>query len=350
MNKKQFSDIPSAYLCRVKSSDILNTSTSGGAFTPIAQYVINKGGVVFGASFDENWKVRHTSATTIEEVSKFRGSKYVQSDLGKSFSEVKSYLKEGKWVCFSGTPCQASGLVHFLNRKYEKLIIVDFVCHGTPSPLFWKKYIKYHEYRNKSKVRSVAFRNKTYGYHSSTMRVQFENGKVYSGSNRVDLFMKSFFQDVCSRPSCYQCNFKSIQHDSDFTIFDAWHASKLVEDLNDDDKGYTNVLLQSKIGLKIFEEIKPQLHYYPTDIQKAIEIDGVMVYNSVPKSTNRDTFLSAVLNTSVGNFEQEVLKFIRITTFDKLCERVKPLLFTFGILSALKRIKYFVKKIMSSRL
>lgn len=344
LNKKQLSVIPSAYLCRVKSSEILNTSTSGGAFTPIAQYVINKGGVVFGASFDENWKVRHTSATTMKEVAKFRGSKYVQSDLGKSFSEVKSYLKEDKWVCFSGTPCQASGLAYYLNRKYEKLIIVDLVCRGTPSPLLWENYIKYHEYHYKSKVKSVTFRSKTYGYHSNTMRVDFENGKVYSGSNRVDLFTKSFFQNLCSRPSCYQCTFKSIQHDSDVTLFDAWHVSKLVDGLKDDDKGYTNVFLQTETGLKIFEEIRPQLDYYPTDVQKAIEHDGVMVCNSAPKSTKRDVFLSSVLNADVKDLKQEVLKFIRVSIFDKLWERAKPFLFNFGILSVIKNVKQFAKK------
>lgn len=344
LKKTQISSIPTAYLCRAKSSEILGTSTSGGAFTPIAQYVINKGGVVFGASFDENWNVRHTSATIMDEVSKFRGSKYVQSNLGKSFSEVISYLKEGRWVCFSGTPCQISGLASFLNRKYEKLILVDLVCRGTPSPLLWKKYIQYQEFRNKSKVRSVVFRNKTYGYHSNTMRIEFENGKVYSGCNRVDLFTKSFFQNICSRPSCYQCHFKAIQHDSDITIFDAWHASKLVDGLKDDDKGYTNVFLQSKTGLNIFEEIKPQLDYYPIDVQSAVENDGVMICNSAPKSANRDTFLSSVLNVGVKDFEHEVLKFIQVSKTDKLWEIAKPLLFRFGILALVKSLKGFAKR------
>ncbi len=344
LKKIQISGLPTAYLCRVKSPEILNTSTSGGAFTPIAQYVINKGGVVFGASFNENWNVRHTSATTMEDVSKFRGSKYVQSDLGKSFSKVKKYLKEGKWVCFSGTPCQASGLVNFLKRKYEKLVIVDLVCRGTPSPLLWERYIKYLEYRNKSKVRNVVFRNKTFGYHSNTMRIEFESGKVYSGCNKVDLFTKSFFQNVCSRPSCYQCNFKTFQRDSDITIFDAWHASKLVDGLKDDDKGYTNVFLQSKTGLNIFEEIKPQLAYYPIDVKEAIKHDGVMISNTVQKSPKRDVFLSSVLNAGVEDLEQEVLKFIQVTKIDKLWESAKPLLFRFGILALVKNLKNFAKR------
>ncbi len=134
--------VPESYVVQHNDAEILRSSTSGGFYSAIAKYVISKNGVVFGASFDENMVLRHTYSETLEGCAQFRGSKYVQSLIGNSYSQAKRFLDDGRWVVFSGTPCQIAGLFGFLrNRKYEKLITVDLVCHGTPSPRLLAKYI-----------------------------------------------------------------------------------------------------------------------------------------------------------------------------------------------------------------
>lgn len=128
------------YVVQNKDSKVLKESTSGGAFTAIAEYVIKKGGIVFGAAFDNDFRVIHTSAESVSDLRKFRNSKYVQSDPNDTFRQVRSILKTGRLVCYSGTPCQIEGLKSFLINDYENLITIDVVCHAAPSPLIWEKY------------------------------------------------------------------------------------------------------------------------------------------------------------------------------------------------------------------
>ena len=142
----------------------------------------------------------------------------MQSDLGDCFSEIKKHLMQETKVCFIGTPCQVYGLKSYLRKEYDNLVTVDLVCHGTPSPKLWKKYLDEQKDKYHSEIDDIVFRNKTYGYHSGTMRIRFKNQFVYYGSARVDPMLKSFFAEISSRPSCYQCHFKSVERCSDFTF------------------------------------------------------------------------------------------------------------------------------------
>lgn len=125
-----------------KSEEIRYQSSSGGVFTALANEIIREGGVVFGAGFDENWEVKHDCTETVEGLSAFRGSKYVQSRIGDSFKKAEQFLKIGRTVLFSGTPCQIAGLKRFLRKEYDNLLTVDFICHGVPSPGVWREYLK----------------------------------------------------------------------------------------------------------------------------------------------------------------------------------------------------------------
>ena len=133
LERKEFE--PHAYVGKHKNAQIRNESTSGGIFTAIAEYVINQGGVVFGAAMDNNLVVHHKYVQSVEELAAFRNSKYVQSEIRHAYQQCKDFLKNGKRVCFSGTPCQIQGLLKYLGKKYENLITVDIVCHSVPSPL-----------------------------------------------------------------------------------------------------------------------------------------------------------------------------------------------------------------------
>lgn len=141
--------------------------------------------------------------------------------MGNVFSQTKDLLEKDNWVVFVGTPCQVAGITMFLQKEYQKFITVDLVCRSIPSPKFWRKYLNWQENRYQSKIKKVTCRKKKYGYHSGALEIEFENAKHYAGSNRVDNYMKLFHQDICSRPSCYECNFKTKHRCSDYTVFDS---------------------------------------------------------------------------------------------------------------------------------
>lgn len=338
INKKSEKHQIDSYAIRVKNSEVLKTSTSGGFFTPIANYVLNKEGAVIGVGYGKDWRIEDILVTNENrnDLEQLRGSKYVQSYLGDMFQKIQKLLKANKTVLFSGTPCQVHGLKSYLRKEYSNLITVDLVCHGVPSPELWRKYIQYQEKKNKSKVKSINFRNKTYGYHSGTIKIVFENCKEYYGSARVDYMLKSFFSEICSRPSCYDCQFKDIYHISDFTIFDCWSASKLVKNLEDDDKGYTNVLVNTAKGKKILDDLKSQYEIYPTDMKEAIKLDGSMVEKSAIPHNKRKEFMYDLSHETI---EKVIQKYIPVEKSDLIIEKSKKFFYKTGGLNWIKKLK-----------
>ena len=325
-----------SYAIRSKNNDVLLNSTSGGFFTPIANFVLNNGGVICAATYNDDWMVVHEFLTEKDEgaIFKYRGSKYVQSYLGNCFSRIKEHLNKGRLVCFIGTTCQVNGLKKYIGDD-KNLVTVDLVCHGVPSPKLWEKYIDYQQGKYNSQITSVSFRNKTYGYHSGTMKIRFANGKNYYGSARIDYMLKSFFREISSRPICYQCPFKQVERCSDLTIYDCWHFSDLVDGKRDDNKGYTNVIVQSKKGADILSALD-SLEIYQVDTQKAIELDGVMVTKSaVPHPRRKDYYIDLGRET----LPQHIQKFIPVSKRDLFLEKSKYFLYKTGLLKILKKLK-----------
>ena len=150
---KPTDEITKSYAVRIKDDDILEKSTSGGAFSALSKVVFDADGVVFGGAFDDEFNVIHTYAEKESDGIKFRGSKYVQSDMGECFSKVKKFLDSGRYVLFSGTPCQTAGLLSYLQKPYDNLITVDFVCHAVPSPKVWEKYRDFLRKKYNSKIK-----------------------------------------------------------------------------------------------------------------------------------------------------------------------------------------------------
>lgn len=173
--KTVISEKTEGYIIRIKDNKILYESTSGGAFTALADYILKQNGIVYGAGYDNNMRVVCKRATTKQQLQEMRGSKFVQSDLGNIFQDIKKELKEGTTILFSGTPCQVAGLLSFLRKKPDNLLCVDFVCRGVPSPGLWDNYVKYMENKYSSKIVGARFKHKTYGYHTSTMKIDFAN-------------------------------------------------------------------------------------------------------------------------------------------------------------------------------
>jgi coenzyme F420-reducing hydrogenase beta subunit len=308
-----------AKIIQSKDSEDLSHCSSGGFFATLAKYVILKQGIVYGVGLDESLKVTHMRATSLEQINKFRGSKYVQSDIVGTFQKVKMDLQAGCLVCFSGTPCQVSGLLCFLSKKYENLITFEVVCHGVSSPLLWKKYKNSFSH----KIVSSNFRSKHYGYKHGVMAHAFDNGGTYYQSGRTDPFLKCFFSEISSRPSCYVCHFKDQERVSDFTVFDCWSFSKITH-LTDNNLGYSNVFINSEKGQSLFSKISKDFFVFESDIKLAITLDGAMYNQSAKQNMNRDCFFQYLKKHSVN---KTVKKFLRIHWYDRLIETSKCFFF-----------------------
>lgn len=245
-----------AAIMQHKNKDVLKQSTAGGAFTAIAEYVIQNGGIVFGVEMTENYFVQHTSVENVNDLYKYRNSKYVQSYVGNSFENVRNELNKGILVCFSGTPCQIEGLRYYLQRDYENLILVDVVCRAVPSPGVWKRYIEM-KVSEKGTMKSIRFRDKSLGYQYSTMEMKSADGTVYRGGIESDPWLRMFFSGMIIRPSCSACKFRSRYRNSDFTIWDCFNSYS-IEKSFDENIGTTRMLIHSKKGQEIFNKIKTQ--------------------------------------------------------------------------------------------
>lgn len=288
--EKEIGFLQKAYLIQHRDAIILKDSTSGGAYTAISQWVINQGGVVFGAAYDNNFAVVHCSVEKEEELGRFRNSKYSQSLIIDVFKQVKKKLEDGCLVCFSGTPCQVEGLYTYLmKKKYPNLLLIDLVCHAVPSPMVFRKYLKLKREEIGGKFISVLFRDKYYGYKYSTMSIyNVDKKKDYHKGVDTDVMMRSFFSDLSVRPSCTQCAFKKRYRVSDITIWDCFDVYKFSKEF-DDDRGVTRALVHTDKGAEIIQEIKNYAKTLPIDVEKAVE--GVKeMKHSVQYSPKRDHF------------------------------------------------------------
>lgn len=337
-NEVQKNEVIQGKVMRYKKLDVVMDSTSGGSCSSFTDYTFKRNGSIFGVVYDDKLKVCHVEAnnTQPELATKMRGSKYVQSYLADSFTRIKNLLEQDTFVCFVGTPCQVDGLTAFLGEKkeYDNLLTVDLVCHGVSSPLYFEKYVEYLKRKHYSTPVDIRFRNKTYGYHSGTMRVDFENGKKYYGSGRIDRMLKAYFAGACSRYSCYECPFKGEQRCSDYTIFDSWNIDKLVSGQSDDDKGYTNIFIHTKKGMKLFDDIFGDCESWTANYQLMKKLDGVMIDNNPKMHPSRKVLIEDVL---CRGFEKTNQKYLPITSKDYAIEFIKASLYKIGLLKIIEK-------------
>jgi len=319
------------YLVQHKDKAVRLDSTSGGAFTAIATTVLEKGGVVFGAAYDESFHVHHTYVEKVKDLAIFRNSKYVQSDLGNCFRQVREFLRNDRWVCFSGTPCQIEGLNKFLGKQYEKILLVDVVCHGVPSPLIWKKYLEYQGVVDK-KPDNIRFRDKYYGYKYSTMSILKDGKNVYHAGSQLDPMLRAFFSDACDRPICYDCPFKKRYRVSDLTIWDCFSVYDFDRKI-DDDKGTTRVLCHTKKGAAVVHEMGQYAAIRVVDPEKLVA--GVKeMSESVQENPKRAAFMKdAQRLTGKELFE----KYYPTTVTIKLKTWIRKVLLITGIYGLAKK-------------
>ncbi|MDE6024410.1 MAG: Coenzyme F420 hydrogenase/dehydrogenase, beta subunit C-terminal domain [Lachnospiraceae bacterium] len=314
INQEGIDNNPKAYACINKNEDIRLESSSGGIFSLLAECVIEQGGIVYGAAFNDKYEVEHIGITNIDELYKLRGSKYVQSNIGNVYSEIEKQLEAGQLVYFSGTPCQVGGLLSFLSKSYNNLICQDIVCHGVPSPKIWKQYLEMHNREYNDIPTQINFRQKDAGWSMYELNIKYMNNNSYKCYHRNDVYMKAFLGNMDLRPSCYHCHFKSLNRLSDITLADFWGVDNVVDDMNDN-KGTSLVFINSEHGNILFHKIKDEMIYKEVDINKAV-VSNPCAYESVQEPKVRKHFFDKI--DKVG-FD----KYIKRVTKDKLILKVK---------------------------
>ncbi len=235
-------------------------SRSGGLFPLICNIAFNKNGVVYGAGFDNELNVKHIRIENIEDVDNLRGSKYVNSDINNCYTQAKMDLENGKFVVFSGTPCQIAGLRACLNYKeYENLVTVDLVCHGVPSHKIYKDYINFIKSKYNKMPNKFLFRDKFYGWDTHIETFIFGKKRVSS-----ELYRNLFYSDLALRNSCYNCKFTNTNRISDITLGDYWGVEVLYPKFNDN-KGVSQILINTTKGKKVFEKCLDKMDYIRTE-------------------------------------------------------------------------------------
>ncbi len=329
-----------AFLLQHKDERIRKESTSGGAFSAIGEYVIKQGGVVFGVAYSKDFEVIHKHVESVEELKIFRNSKYVQSRIGETYQQALDFLKKGRLVCYSGTPCQIEGLKQFLRKDYSNLFTVDVVCRAVPSPLVLRKYLELQKV-NLSNISNICFRDKCfYGYKYSMMSI-YDNSylPLYHNGVETDVFLRAFFSNICDRPSCYSCSFKKRYRVSDLTLWDCFTVDKFDKNL-DDDKGTTRILAHTDKARQLLEKIAQESTITEIDTECAIE--GVReIFESVPLNQRRVEFFHDINRLDASDFFQ---KYFPNNLRARLEKQARLLSYKFGIYKQMKAIvKMFYK-------
>jgi len=328
INKHRSKHTPIAYACINKNENIRLESSSGGVFTIIAENTINSGGVVFGASYNEELKLVHSYEKTIVGLAKYRGSKYEQSIIGETYKQAKEFLQKDIQVLFTGTPCQIGGLYSYLGKGYEKLLCIDIVCHGVPSPKVFKRYKASIENKYGAKIRRIVFRSKNWGWKLFSLVLSFDNNTEYIEKFTQDMYMQGFLQNLYLRPSCYDCSFKSINRQSDITIADFWGIENILPKLNDD-KGTSLILVNSIKGNKVFEKLQDNMIVEEVDSEEAIKYNPSAI-SSAQYNSNRDNFFEK-LNSYSGDISKLILQYTKVSFQKRVYRKTR------GVLSKVKR-------------
>ncbi len=296
-----------AFAAWSRESLIRLDSSSGGVFYFLARNMIAIGGIVYGAAFDADFMVKHRRVTEMKGILALMGSKYVQSDTAGTYRQVLEDLKSGHTVLYSGTPCQISALLEFIKGYEEKLFTVSVICHGTPSPDIWKKYLdlKKGQYAE-SAIRKVSFRDKSYGWKDFSVSIVFERYS-YLKSHKDDLYMQGFLQNLFLRPSCYQCNAKEFSAGADIVIGDFWGVERELSG-TDINPGVSSVIVCSAKGLELWDGIKDYLQFREVSLD-AIYRNNSAFWSSVSRNENRESFFKDLAEN--GLLEEAIKKYTR---------------------------------------
>lgn len=346
-------------------------SSSGGVFTAIAEEIIRRDGVVFGAAWTDDWQVEHRYCESIDGLAALRGSKYVQSDTGCSYRQVRDFLRQGRWVLFSGTPCQCRGLKLYLRKDYDKLVTIDFICHGVPSHKVFRAYLK-EEIKNyvrkdvgKNSVllhpihqipepdalvpsgwrlKGIWFRDKRNGWKKYSFALALAKVTTEGEQNTVLLspifpnssYMKGFGANIYLRPSCHNCPTRSFSSGSDITLADYWGIEDQHPDM-DDDKGTSLVAVHTEKAFKLLDGLSDSIERKSVNAKDAYKIQ-LCLNRNMPVSPYREEFWASDYENDFSNVVNRICK--RRTFGQRVINSIKFVLRTIGV----KRVYKYIKK------
>ncbi len=292
--------------------EIRINSTSGGIFSELALNILHNGGTICGARYDRNHHVEHCITNTMDGLEELRQSKYVQSDIGYIYREIKQLLMCRQKVLFCGTPCECTGLRNYLQKEYDNLILIDFICRGANSPRVYEKFLEHLENEYESKCVKVWFKNKTYGWNRFSTKIEFANGECYLKDRDNDPYILGYIKyNLYMRPSCARCRFRTVRRPSDITLADFWGVGLSDPNL-DTEKGTSMVMINSSKGSELFENIKPGIFHEEKTLEDVLKSNPCMRFS--PKMNRKRGFFFKHLETE--SFESLMKKCSRKNILD----------------------------------
>lgn len=311
-----------AYAIKDKTEESRLKSASGGASAVFAKYILENGGVFSGAKYDNSFNVVHELCEDVDDIDLFRDSKYVQSDMNNIYSKIQNALECGKKVLAVGTPCQIAALRSKFGYENDDLILCDFVCNGVPPPQLLKKYISILEEKENKKIKYIKLRDKSNGWKSSNIKVNFEDESQKIILRRDSEFYKLFAFNIMLRESCYNCKFKKFNIYSDITIGDYWGIDKKYPEF-DDDKGCSLVMINTEKGSAFFDKVSHLIDYIETGTEHAVE-----THPKLMKSVDRNPYRNVIFsefneNISVKKFKVLVQKYTGSGIINKVKRKLK---------------------------
>ena len=300
LNKPVTRPVLKAYAAKHPDEPIRLKSSSGGVFTALADMVLQKQGVVFRATFDANWQVIHTYVENSDDLDKLRRSKYVQSNVGKTYQQAKDFLDQNRWVLFTGTPCQIAGLRNYLGMEYENLLTAELFCHGVPSPAVWEEFLV--ENTQKEQISAVNFRYKRFGWNCSFLHIAYKNNSslpsvpkcllplLYARNGylfRRFCLLPFGISNLYERPSCHACHFKGLDKMADFSMGDLWGVKHTYPGLFDK-KGVSCLLVNTPKATKLLKKLA--LEKMPVDLEKVTAYNPYLLTSVKPHPKRADFF------------------------------------------------------------
>lgn len=307
-----------AYGVKNKDQNERKRSSSGSVFIEVAKWILNQGGVVYGVELDSDFNVKFGSAETLEDVRKFQGSKYVQSEKNDVFRKIRKDLNAEKMVLFTGTPCEVAGLKHFLRKDYDNLYTLDLICHGVPS---WKSlqiYVEEKEKRYSSYIKELRFRDKSYGWRNQELFMKLNNGKVYHAPIWEDTFYRLFTNNYILRDSCYTCKYANMNRQGDITIGDFWNIKNVNKEF-EDNLGVSSIIINSEKGKYLFTLIRDKFDCIKCSLA---DITQTNLYSPSLKPEKYKAFQTDCFE---NGFEYCLKKYGSMTIFEKIRRKLSPI-------------------------
>jgi coenzyme F420-reducing hydrogenase beta subunit len=290
-----------------KDEMTLNSSSSGGAFSALADYILENNGLICGCIMTNDFDVIHVLSNDMDVIEKMKKSKYVQSNVGDVYKEIKNALATGRLILYTGTPCQVAGLLSAIDgEKYDNLITIDIVCHGVPNNLLFHQYISYLEKKYKSKIVSFDFRSKKYGWKRFTSSITTISGKNIAIGKYGEFYHPAFTGGNTMRESCFSCRFSSENRVGDFTIADCWGYEKLPIPF-EFNNGLSTLLFNTQKALNLMRYLSEKMNLFEYDYEMAVS-GNTCLREPTKRGARWGKYMEAIKNNTIDEMAKDYLR------------------------------------------